>query len=542
MEPRQWQKDALKACKNENPALVEAFPGSGKTIFAALDIRPRFDSGEVDGLVVVVPTKPLKESVQRDMSTAGLELKDQQKDRHGFPREYHGVVICYAQLTNLVATFETWCRNGRRLAFVFDEVHHASENNAWGDAANDCSRMATRILAMTGTPFRGDGRRIAFVNYNSGGQCVPTYSYRYSAAVRDDVCRVIEFETDDGVAEFVADELHSIRISETPDHLESLVKAAVFETRHDFLRKTLAKADQKLTEMRYDDHDAAGLIVCRPGADENDNRHIHQVEELVREITGDDPVVVKHDDAGSADKIAKFRTSTDRWLLSVRMVSEGIDIKRLRVGVMATAPTTELLFRQIVGRVIRVESGCEHHRATMLMAKFPKLTEWAGRIEKDAEAGLRERNEREQREEVEERKTRGLVTLSATHENGGAVAMGIDFTAQEIRAAEQERDADALLRGVSVLAVAQMRRRHGVQTTEAATEVEPEQKKRKRMRDNLNRLIRILAAQNDISHKDVYTQVFRFVGAKNLDDLCDNMPIEKLRSAVDYVTDWRAKL
>jgi len=542
MEPRQWQKAALAACKETNPALVEAFPGSGKTIFAALEVQRRIESGEINGVVVVVPTKPLKESVQRDMAEVGIELKDQQKDRHPFPTEYAGVVVCYAQLPNLVDTFGVWCRNGRRLAFVFDEVHHASENNVWGDAANDCARMAARVLAMTGTPFRGDGRRIAFVNYSDDGQCVPTYSYGYAAAVRDDVCRVIEFETDDGVAEFVADALHTVRISETPEHLEPQVKAAVFETRHDFLNKTIAKADHKLTEMRTDDHDAAGLIVCRPGYDDNDNRHLHQVAALVEEITGEKPVVVKHDDASSADKIAKFRTSTARWLLSVRMVSEGIDIKRLRIGVMATAPTTELLFRQIIGRVIRVEDGCEHHRATLLMAKLPRLVEWAGRIEKDATAGLREKREREQAEERAERQSKGLLTLSASHEDGGAVAMGIGFNATEIQAAEEERNSDPLLRGVSVLAVAQMRRRHGIQATATDVEVEPEQKRRKRLRDNLNRVVRNLAAQRDLPHKDVYTDVFRFVGAKNLDDLCDNMPVEKLRSALDYVTAWRADL
>ena len=39
------------------------------------------------------------------------------------------------------------------------------------------------------------------------------------------------------------------------------------------------------------------------------------------------------------------------------MVSEGVDIPRLRVGVYATAAKTPLVFRQIVGRFVRTLPG-----------------------------------------------------------------------------------------------------------------------------------------------------------------------------------------
>ena len=35
------------------------------------------------------------------------------------------------------------------------------------------------------------------------------------------------------------------------------------------------------------------------------------------------------------------------------MVSEGVDVPRLRVGVYATTARTELFFRQVVGRFVR---------------------------------------------------------------------------------------------------------------------------------------------------------------------------------------------
>ena len=59
------------------------------------------------------------------------------------------------------------------------------------------------------------------------------------------------------------------------------------------------------------------------------------------------------DEPGASRRIADFASSDRRWLVSVLMVSEGVDIPRLRVGVYATAARTELFFRQVVGRFIR---------------------------------------------------------------------------------------------------------------------------------------------------------------------------------------------
>ena len=53
----------------------------------------------------------------------------------------------------------------------------------------------------------------------------------------------------------------------------------------------------------------------------------------------------------------RFAAGPTPWLVAVRMVSEGVDIPRLRVGVYATTTTTELFFRQAVGRFVRWTPG-----------------------------------------------------------------------------------------------------------------------------------------------------------------------------------------
>ena len=84
-----------------------------------------------------------------------------------------------------------------------------------------------------------------------------------------------------------------------------------------------------------------------------DQDHAHGIARLLRQRLGTRVVVATSDDPAASEKILDFTSSTDPWLVAVRMVSEGVDIPRLRVGVFATTTTTELFFRQVVGRFVR---------------------------------------------------------------------------------------------------------------------------------------------------------------------------------------------
>jgi superfamily II DNA or RNA helicase len=63
------------------------------------------------------------------------------------------------------------------------------------------------------------------------------------------------------------------------------------------------------------------------------------------------------------------------------MVSEGVDIPRLRVGVYATAARTELFFRQVVGRFIRATPGLRRQMSYLLMPADSRLKALAHEIE-----------------------------------------------------------------------------------------------------------------------------------------------------------------
>src|SRR5207244_1421464 len=105
-------------------------------------------------------------------------------------------------------------------------------------------------------------------------------------------------------------------------------------------------------------------------------------------VAGERPEIVTSDEPDASARIAAFAAGTRRWLVSVLMVSEGVDIPRLRVGVYATTARTELFFRQVVGRFIRRTPAPEHQMSYLLLPADPQLTDLAARVEEERNHAL----------------------------------------------------------------------------------------------------------------------------------------------------------
>src|SRR5262245_15838034 len=273
---RGWQTFALAKFQVslEKFFLLDATPGSGKTMFAAFAASHVLTRQQCTFALIVVPTTAIKGDrgggFLEDWNKAGIQITTVLKDGTSAPpKEFRGAVVTFQQLPNLLATLEIWAKQGVRLLLIIDELHHASEDNTWGNAIEVAGRLATRILGMTGTAFRGDERRISFVQYDGDGKAIADHSYSYREAVRDKVCRKIEFVTDDSMTEFVLDQHnHEVRVSEakTPQQLRGTT-STVFRTDHEFLQRVLEKADVCLDQYRSWDRDAGALVVCRAGKD-----------------------------------------------------------------------------------------------------------------------------------------------------------------------------------------------------------------------------------------------------------------------------------
>jgi hypothetical protein len=71
------------------------------------------------------------------------------------------------------------------------------------------------------------------------------------------------------------------------------------------------------------------------------------------------------------------------------MVSEGVDIPRLRVGVYATAAKTPLVFRQIVGRFVRTITHRPLESSWLYIPADPVLRDHAAAVQQELRHALR---------------------------------------------------------------------------------------------------------------------------------------------------------
>jgi hypothetical protein len=119
--------------------------------------------------------------------------------------------------------------------------------------------------------------------------------------------------------------------------------------------------------------DAGGLVIA------TDQTAARAYAAILAEVTGRAPVVVLSDEPGSSERIARFSESDDRWMVAVRMVSEGVDVPRLAVGVYATSASTPLFFAQAVGRFVRSRRPGE--TASVFVPSVPVLLALASELE-----------------------------------------------------------------------------------------------------------------------------------------------------------------
>ncbi|MDS1270502.1 DEAD/DEAH box helicase [Lipingzhangella sp. LS1_29] len=381
---RRWQREAVAEYLRRDPRdfLAVATPGAGKTTFALTVASELLARGAVRSITVVTPTEHLKKQWAQAAARFGIPLDPDFRNGQGaLGRQYLGAAVTYAQ----VAAHPMLHRNrteARRTLVIFDEIHHAGDALSWGEAVREAFDPAARRLALTGTPFRSDVNPIPFVDYVQDAhglrRCAWDYSYGYTPALADGVVRPVIFMAYSGEMRWrtrAGDELEA-RLGEplTQDALAQAWRAAL-DPKGDWIKRVLAAADRRLTELRNSSPDAGGLVIA------TDHEHARAYARLLRQITGQGATVVLSDDPTASKKIQKFADSTDRWMVAVRMVSEGVDVPRLMVGVYATSTSTALFFAQAVGRFVRSRRRGEV--ASVFLPSVPTLLEYAGEMERE---------------------------------------------------------------------------------------------------------------------------------------------------------------
>jgi superfamily II DNA or RNA helicase len=367
---RKWQKNALDAfaAREGDDFLAVATPGAGKTTFALTAARQDLAAHPGRRLVVVAPTQHLKGQWAAAAERFGLHLDPAWITGEPLPAEVHGIVTTYQQVAQSAAEVRVVARG----AFaVLDEVHHAGDDRAWGDGVRNALEAAAVRLCLSGTPFRSDSLAIPFVAYDAGGEAEPDIEYGYGPALADrSVVRPVHFPRLGGEMEWIGPD-GSAQSASFDDALDGRLAAQRLRTALDvsgaWLSDALAQAHARLMEIRQQHTEAGGLVIAM------DREHARDIAGIMKRVLGIEAVVVTSDDPSASGRITAFAEGRQPWLVAVRMVSEGVDIPRLRVGVFATTTTTELFFRQAVGRIVRFTPGQGRQPSYMFMPDDPRL-------------------------------------------------------------------------------------------------------------------------------------------------------------------------
>jgi superfamily II DNA or RNA helicase len=447
---RGWQRRALVRYLGAKPRdfLAVATPGAGKTAFALRIAGELLADGTVERITVVVPTEHLKSQWALAAARVGIALDPKFTNSSAqTSSEYHGVVVTYAQVASHPTRHRVRTENYRTLV-VFDEIHHGGDAKSWGEAIREAFADATRRLALTGTPFRSDDSAIPFVTYEPDGDGLmrsrADHTYGYAEALGDGVVRPVVFLAYSGEARWrdSAGEEHAARLGE-PLTAEQTARAwrTALNPAGEWIPAVLQAADKRLNQLREGGMPDAGAMVIA-----SDQTAARAYAEVLTKLSGQAPTVVLSDDPGSSARIADYSAGTSPWLVAVRMVSEGVDVPRLAVGVYATSASTPLFFAQAIGRFVRSRQPGE--TASIFLPSVPNLLLLASEMEaqRNHVLGKPHRESQGDDEYIERRKSEpseldnGFESLGADAELDQVIFDGSSFGTATPAGSEEEAD------------------------------------------------------------------------------------------------------
>jgi superfamily II DNA or RNA helicase len=506
---RSWQKEATEAVRAHSGTsfLASATPAAGKTTFG-LHIAHRMLSAKfVSRVVVAGPTTHICRQWAADAGRYGIDLEPNRPNSDGpESADFHGLAVTYQTIAAGPDTHRL-AANRRPTLLIADEPHHMGDQAAWGLQARKAFDGARFRLLLSGTPFRSDNSAIPWVSYDADGVSRADYVYGYPQALVDRVCRPITFLPYDGEMEWLSD--GRLRSADFDLALPAVESARRLRTallpEGEWMGEVLRDGDARLSEVRADGHpDAGGLVIA------SDQDHARAIAARLESVSGERPELVMSDEPGASRRIADFASSDRRWLVSVLMVSEGVDIPRLRVGVYATAARTELFFRQVVGRFIRTTPRPRRQMSYLLMPADPRLKALAREIELERRHALdlSPLGEEEEIEETddgpEQRKPGEAFAVLSSGDAELDEAIMSETTLQLFPTDDPKPQA----------------KKAAARPEAASEDLEPERESayatRERLRGERRRLVADVARRTNTSHREVQARINRATRARSV--------------------------
>lgn len=546
---RAWQAEALHAYMASQPRdfLAVATPGAGKTTFALRVATELMAKGAVRRVTVVCPTEHLKTQWSESAARVGLTLDpdftNAQREEGSF---FDGVCVTYAQVAANPGLHKRRTAS-RPTLVILDEIHHGGDALSWGDGIREAFQGAARRLSLTGTPFRSDDSPIPFVEYADDGDGVfrsrADYTYGYAEALRDGVVRPVMFLSYSGQMRWQTKQGDVVEATLGEPLTKDMTGQAwrtALNPAGDWIQAVLAAADERLTAVRKSIPDAGGLVIA------TDQRAARAYAERLEGISGQRPTVVLSDDAGASDRIAEFSAGDERWMIAVRMVSEGVDVPRLAVGVYATSASTPLFFAQAIGRFVRARKRGE--TATVFLPSVPQLLGLAAEmeVERDHALGKKKRedgwdDELLERANSEEQASDqlafpGFEALESDASFDRALFDGGEFGLGAETGSDEEADflgIPGLLEPEQVTTL--LRKRQAAQSAQpkkAAPVSDP--RRRREARKELTSLVSAWAQKSGQPHAFVHAELRRICGGPEV----ARASVEQIESRIGQVRRW----
>ena len=381
MKLRNWQKEcvrlALEKYKNNRHFMCLATPAAGKTRMAAVLAKQLKTNGLIDFVICFSPSITVADSIKTTFS----EVLDARFDgiigAVGKSYTYQSMLYLNEEFWEILASY--------KVLVIFDEIHHCAGDsegnvNAWGEPIlSYIKNKATYTLALSGTPWRSDTLPITLSEYSdSDGKIKCDFVYGLSQAINDKVCRnpnIVLIDNENIIITKKETETQTFT-SFIELFNKNIISYSELVQNTTALKYILSRAIDKLKNIRLTNGHAGGLIVA------SSIEHANNIHKLMTIYFNQDAVVVTHKQTNAADIIKNFRQSQQAWVISVGMISEGTDIPRLQVCCHLSRVKTELYFRQILGRVLRI-TQTSNEKAWLYTFSEPSLSEFAHRLNQE---------------------------------------------------------------------------------------------------------------------------------------------------------------
>lgn len=546
---RAWQAEALQAYMASQPQdfLAVATPGAGKTTFALRIATELMAKGAVRRVTVVCPTEHLKTQWSESAARVGLTLDPDFTNAQGEEGSFFdGVCVTYAQVAANPGLHKRRTA-ARPTLVILDEIHHGGDALSWGDGIREAFQGAARRLSLTGTPFRSDDSPIPFVEYADDGDGVfrsrADYTYGYAEALRDGVVRPVMFLSYSGQMRWQTKQGDVVEATLGEPLTKDMTGQAwrtALNPAGDWIQAVLAAADERLTAVRKSIPDAGGLVIA------TDQKAARAYAERLEAISGQRPTVVLSDDAGASDRIAEFSAGDERWMIAVRMVSEGVDVPRLAVGVYATSASTPLFFAQAIGRFVRARKRGE--TATVFLPSVPQLLGLAAEMEVERDHALGEKKREDgwddellERANSEEQASDqlafpGFEALESDASFDRALFDGGEFGLGAEAGSDEEADflgIPGLLEPEQVTTLLRKRQvAQSAQPKKAAPVSDP--RRRREVRKELTSLVSAWAQKSGQPHAFVHAELRRICGGPEV----ARASVEQIESRIGQVRRW----